>query len=151
MNTQDWSPLGWTGWISLQSKGLSRVFSNTSRAIQNPERWCYQNVALNMSANLEDPAMATGKGQSSSQFPRRVVLKNVLTIRHLHLSPMLVRSCWKSCILGFSINMNQELPEVQVGFRRGRGTRDQVANIFWIIEKARESHKKYLLLLHWLW
>ena len=29
MNTQDWSPLGWTGWISLQSKGLLRVFSNT--------------------------------------------------------------------------------------------------------------------------
>ena len=30
MNTQHWSPLGWTGWISLQSKGLSRVFSNTT-------------------------------------------------------------------------------------------------------------------------
>ena len=30
MNTQDWSPLGWMGWISLQSKGLSRVFSNTT-------------------------------------------------------------------------------------------------------------------------
>ena len=30
MNTQDWSPLGWTGWISLQSKALSRVFSNTT-------------------------------------------------------------------------------------------------------------------------
>ena len=30
MNTQDWSPLGWTGWISLQSKGLSSVFSNTT-------------------------------------------------------------------------------------------------------------------------
>ena len=30
MNTWDWSPLGWTGWISLQSKGLSRVFSNTT-------------------------------------------------------------------------------------------------------------------------
>ena len=30
MNTQEWSPLGWTGWISLQSKGLSRVFSNTT-------------------------------------------------------------------------------------------------------------------------
>ena len=30
MNTQDWSPLGWTGWISLQSKGLSTVFSNTT-------------------------------------------------------------------------------------------------------------------------
>ena len=33
MNTQDWSPLEWTGWISLQSKGLSRVFSNTT--VQN--------------------------------------------------------------------------------------------------------------------
>ena len=33
MNTQDWSPLGWTGWISLQSKGLSRIFSNTT--VQN--------------------------------------------------------------------------------------------------------------------
>ena len=30
MHTQDWSPLGWTGWISLQSKGLSRIFSNTT-------------------------------------------------------------------------------------------------------------------------
>ena len=30
MNTQDWSPLGWTGWISLQYKGLSRIFSNTT-------------------------------------------------------------------------------------------------------------------------
>ena len=45
----------------------------------------------------------TGKGQFSSQFPRRVVLKNVLTIRQLHSSPMLVRSCLKSCMLDFSI------------------------------------------------
>ena len=30
MNTQDWSPLGWTGWISLQSKGFARVFSSTT-------------------------------------------------------------------------------------------------------------------------
>ena len=40
---------------------------------------------------------------------------------------------------------NQELSEVQVGFRRGRGTRDQVANICWIIEKARESQKKIFI------
>ena len=37
--------------------------------------------------------------------------------------------------------MNQELPNVQVGFRKGRGTRDQIANIHWIIEKAREFQK----------
>ena len=37
--------------------------------------------------------------------------------------------------------VNQELPDVQVGFRKGRGTRDQITNIHWIIEKAREFQK----------
>ena len=37
--------------------------------------------------------------------------------------------------------MNRELPDVQTGFRKGRGTRDQIANICWIIEKARELQK----------
>ena len=37
--------------------------------------------------------------------------------------------------------MNREVPDVQAGFRKGRGTRDQVANICWIIEKAREFQK----------
>ena len=46
--------------------------------------------------------------------------------------------------------MNHELPDVQDGFTKGRGTRDQIVNIHWIIEKAREFQKKYLLLLYWL-
>ena len=37
--------------------------------------------------------------------------------------------------------MTRELPDVQTGFRKGRGTRDQIANIYWIIEKAREFQK----------
>ena len=37
--------------------------------------------------------------------------------------------------------LNRELPDVQAGFRKGRGTRDQIANICWIIEKAREFQK----------
>ena len=37
--------------------------------------------------------------------------------------------------------INQELPDVQVGFRKGRGTRNQIANIYWILEKAREFKK----------
>ena len=44
--------------------------------------------------------------------------------------------------------VNHELPDVQVGFRKGRGTRDQIANIRWIIKKAREFKKKHLLLLY---
>ena len=38
-------------------------------------------------------------------------------------------------------NVNQEIPNAQAGFRKGRGTRDQIANICWIIEKAREFQK----------
>ena len=37
--------------------------------------------------------------------------------------------------------VNHELPDVQAGFRKGRGTRDQIANIFWIIEKIKSSRK----------
>ena len=39
--------------------------------------------------------------------------------------------------------VNRELPDVQAGFRKGRGTRDLIANIHWIIEKAREFQKNY--------
>ena len=42
----------------------------------------------------------------------------------------------------FQQYVNQELPDVQAGFRKGRGTRDQIANIRWIIEKARDFQKK---------
>ena len=47
------------------------------------------------------------------------------------------------CLLlaAFQQYMNCELPDVQAGFRKGRGTRDQIANIRWIIEKAREFQK----------
>ena len=44
--------------------------------------------------------------------------------------------------------VNRELPNVQAGFRKGRGTRDQIANIRWIIKKAREFQKKRLFLLY---
>ena len=41
--------------------------------------------------------------------------------------------------------MNHDLPDVQAGFRKGRGTRDQIANIYWNIEKAREFQKNIYL------
>ena len=44
--------------------------------------------------------------------------------------------------------VNLELPDVPAGFRKGRGTRDQIANICWIIEKASEFQKKHLFLLY---
>ena len=45
--------------------------------------------------------------------------------------------------------VNRELPDVQAGFRKGRGTRDQIANICWIIEKAREFEKKTCISALW--
>ena len=54
VNIQDWSPLGWTSWISLQSKGLSRVFSNTT--IQRHQFFCAQLIV-----QLSHPYMTTGK------------------------------------------------------------------------------------------
>ena len=55
MNTQDWYPLGWTGWISLQSKGLSRVFSNTT--VQKHQ---FFGAQLSYSPTL-NPYLTTGK------------------------------------------------------------------------------------------
>ena len=55
MNTQDWSPLGWTGWISLQSKGLSRVFSNIT--VQASILW----PSAFFIVQLSHPYMTTGK------------------------------------------------------------------------------------------
>ena len=65
-----------------------------------PSRCCIQCISK---SGRPSSGQGTGKGQSSSHFPRRVVLKNVLTIGQLHLFPMLVRSCLKLCVLGFSI------------------------------------------------
>ena len=46
--------------------------------------------------------------------------------------------------------VNHEIPDVHVGFRKGRGVRDQIANICCIIDRAREFQKKHILLLYWL-
>ena len=50
----------------------------------------------------------------------------------------------------FQQYVNQEIPDVQAGFRKGRGTRDQIANTCWIIEKEREFQKNSYLQLYWL-
>ena len=56
MNIQDWFPLGLTGWISLQSKGFSRAFSNTT--VQKHQPFCTQ---LSLWSNSQHPYMTTGK------------------------------------------------------------------------------------------
>ena len=67
--------------------------------------------------------------------------KNVQTTAQLHSSHMLAKKSSKFSKQGFKQDMNQELPEVQAGFRKGRRTRDQIAHIYWITEKSREVQK----------
>ena len=73
-----------------------------------------------MSAKLEDPAVAyrTRKCQSSSQFPRRILLKNVINTGQLHSSPMVVRSCLQSCMLGFSIMRTRNFKIIKWGLEK---------------------------------
>ena len=66
--------------------------------------------------------------------------KNVQTIGQLHSSHTLANNA-QIFQARFQQYMNREFPDVQAGFRKGRGTRDQVANICWIMETAREFQK----------
>ena len=81
----------------------------------------------------------TGKGQFSFQSQRRAMPKNVQTTRKPHSSHTL--ALLKILQARLQQYLNHELPDVQAGFRKGRGTRDQIANIHWITEKAREFQK----------
>ena len=68
--------------------------------------------------------------------------KNVQTTTQLYSSHTLVKQCSKFSKPGFSNTWTVNIQiDVQAGFRKGRGTRDQIANICWIIEKAREFQR----------
>ena len=91
-----------------------------------------------MPANLRNSAVATGLGKVS--FHSKAMAKNVQTTAQLHLflTLALMFKILQARLLWY---MNHELPDVQAGFRKGRGTGDQIANIHWIIKKAREFQK----------
>ena len=95
-----------------------------------------------MPANLENSAVATGLEKSVFiPIPKKGNAKecsNYCTIALIsHASKVMLK------ILQARLQqyMNRELSDVQAGFRKGRGTRDQIANIRWIIEKARKFQK----------
>ena len=95
-----------------------------------------------MPANLENSAVATGlekvsfhSNSKERQCQRMLRYHTVVLISHA--SKVMLK------ILQARLQqyVNRELPDVQAGFRKGRGTKDQIANIHWIMEKAREFQK----------
>ena len=98
-----------------------------------------ESAALNMPANLEKTAVATGLEKVFSfQSQRKAMPKNTQTTTQLHSSHTLVKVMLKILQARLQQYMNCELPDVQTGFRKGRGTRDQIARIHWMVEKAIE-------------
>ena len=91
----------------------------------------------------------TGKGQFYSN-PKESNAKECSNYRQIALISHTSEVMLKILQARLQQYMNTELPDVQAGFRKDRGTRDQIANIHWIIEKAREFQKKNILLLYWL-
>ena len=83
----------------------------------------------------------TGKDQFSFQSQRKAKPKDVQTTAQLHSSPHASKVMLKILQARLQQYMNHEPSDVQAGFRKGRGSRDQMANIRWIIKKARESRK----------
>ena len=102
------------------------------------KRWCCESAALNMPANLDNSAVATGLEKvrfHSSPKERQCqrMFKLPYNVLISHTSKVMLK------ILQARLQqyVNRELPDVQAGFRKGRGTRDQLASIHWIVKKAR--------------
>ena len=83
----------------------------------------------------------TGEGQFSFQSQRKAMPKNAQTIAQLHSFHMLVKQCPKFSKPGFNSMWTMNFQMFKLVLRKGRGTRDQIANICWIIKKAREFQK----------
>ena len=106
---------------------------------QQPQIWGWYHFNVSKFGKLSS-GHRTGEGQFSFQSQRKAMSKNAQTTAQLHSSYTLVKWCLKFSKPASAIH---ELwtSDVQAGFRKGRGTRDQIANIYWIIEKAREFWK----------
>ena len=95
-----------------------------------------------MAANLENSAVATGLEKVSfHSSPKERQCQRTLNYLTIALISHTSKVMLKILQARLQQYMNHELPDVQGGFRKSRGTRDQIANICWIIEKAREFQK----------
>ena len=102
-----------------------------------------------MPANLENSAVATGLEKVSFiLIPKKGNAKECSNYHTIALISHTSKVMLKILQARLQQHVNHELPDVQAGFRKGRGTRDQIANILWIMEKAREVPEKHLFPLY---
>ena len=102
-----------------------------------------------MPANLENSTVATGlKKASFHSNPKERQCQRMFKLPQIALISHASKVMLKILQARLQQYMNHELPDVQAGFRKGRGTRDQIANICWIIKKAKRVPEKHLFLLY---
>ena len=95
-----------------------------------------------MSANLKNSAVATGLEKVSFiAIPKKGNVKECSSYQTIALISQASKLTLKILQDRLQQYVNHEIPDIQAGFRKGRETRDQIANICWIIEKAREFQK----------
>ena len=95
-----------------------------------------------MPANLENSAVARGLEKVSFHSnTKKGKAKECLNYCTIALISHAIKVTLKILQARLQQYVNHELPDVQAGFRKGRGTRDQIANVRWMIEKARESRE----------
>ena len=102
-----------------------------------------------MPANLENSVVATGLEKVSFHSnPKERQCQRMFKLPTIELISQANKVMLKILQARLQQYVNHELPDVQARFRKGRGTRDQIASIRWITEKARETQKKHLFLLY---
>src|SRR5574337_375532 len=102
-----------------------------------------------MPANLENSAVATGLEKVSFHSnPKEGNAKECPNYRTIALISHASKLMLKILQARLQQYVNCELCDVQAGFRKGRGTRDQIASIHWILKKAKTVPEKHLLLLY---
>ena len=116
---------------------------NSTWVISNPRRWCCESATLNMPANLENSAVWPQDWKRSVFIPiptegNDTECSNYYTIALISYTSKVMLKILQA---RFQHYVNCELSDVQAGFRKGRWTRDQIANTCWIIKKAREFQK----------
>ena len=94
-----------------------------------------------MPANLENSAVVTGLGKVFIPILKKGNAKDCSNYRTIALISRTSKVMLKILQARLQYYINCELPDVQAGFRKGRGSRDQIASICWIIEKEREFQK----------
>ena len=117
--------------------GKNTQKSYTKKNIHDPDNH-NETATINMSANLENSAVATGLEKVSFYSnPKEMQCQRMLSYHTIAFISHASEEMLKILQARLQQNVNHELPVVQAEFRKGRGTKDQIDNIHWIIKKAR--------------